>query len=98
VRRAWEWPWSSARGHRGQADASGLIDPAAWARRAAGVDCAALLGRGEEAETLRKLRSATRTGRPLGSDAFLARLERALGRRLRPQPVGRPKKTGKGRP
>ena len=31
--------------------------------------------------------------RPLGSDSFLSKLERALGRRLRPLPAGRPRKT-----
>ena len=44
-----------------------------------------------EAEVLR-LRLRTQTGRPLGSDSFLAKLETALGRRVRPLPVGRPRK------
>jgi putative transposase len=33
----------------------------------------------------------THTGRPLGSDAFLSKLETLLGRRVRPLPVGRPR-------
>jgi putative transposase len=37
-------------------------------------------------------RQHERTGRPLGSDRFLAKLETLLGRRVRPLPVGRPKK------
>jgi hypothetical protein len=32
------------------------------------------------------------TGRPLGSDGFVSKLERLLGRRLRALPEGRPRK------
>jgi putative transposase len=41
------------------------------------------------------LRLNTHTGRPLGSDSFLSKLEKLLGRRVRPLPVGRPKKSKK---
>jgi putative transposase len=37
-------------------------------------------------------RQHERTGRPLGAPGFLDRVERILGRRVRPLPVGRPKK------
>jgi hypothetical protein len=30
--------------------------------------------------------------RPLGSDAFLSKVESLMGRRIRPLPIGRPKK------
>ena len=43
----------------------------------------------EEAEALRH---HGRIGRPLGSESFLDRLERATGRRLRPHKVGRKSK------
>jgi len=43
-------------------------------------------------ETLSALRLNTHRGRPLGSDAFLSKIEALLGRRLRPLPVGRPRK------
>lgn len=39
-----------------------------------------------------RIRLRTQTGRPLGSDRFVSKLEAALGRRLRPLPVGRPRK------
>ena len=39
---------------------------------------------------LARLRANTHTGRPLGSDSFLSKLEKLLGRRVRPLPVGRP--------
>jgi putative transposase len=42
-----------------------------------------------EAETLRR---HERTGRPLGSEAFVTKLEGEVGRRLHPQKGGRPRK------
>jgi putative transposase len=44
-----------------------------------------------EMETER-LRLRTHTGRPLGGDGFLSKIETALGRRVRPLPRGRPRK------
>jgi len=46
----------------------------------------------EDEASLTALRTALHRGRPLGSDRFVAKLEHALGRRLRPLPVGRPRK------
>jgi hypothetical protein len=45
-----------------------------------------------EEEEIRRLRISTHTGRPLGSDSFVSKLESMIGRRLRALPVGRPKK------
>jgi len=42
-----------------------------------------------------RLRRWTLRGCPLGSDSFVSKLERTLGRRLRPLPVGRPRKPRK---
>jgi putative transposase len=92
VRRAWRYPWSSAAAHVGEGpDASGLLKLGAWR-----ADWTPERWRAELAEPLaealqRKLRDCTRTGRPLATDSFLSKLERRLGRRLRPLPVGRPK-------
>ena len=45
---------------------------------------------GVEAEILQeRLRLATLTGRPFGSDQFIQNLELTSNRRLRPQPSGR---------
>jgi putative transposase len=93
VRRAWEYPWSSAAAHVGGADPSPLLDLSVWARRmAAGGDWRETLARPGDPETTAALRRNTATGRPLGSDRFLSKLETALNRRLRPLPVGRPRK------
>jgi putative transposase len=40
-------------------------------------------------ETLAAIRSGERTGRPLGSDSFVANLEAAMGRKLARQRPGR---------
>jgi len=61
-------------------------------RRSARLDWRALLCEPEDELAVHRLRSSTHTGRPLGSDSFVAKLERRLGRRLRPLPVGRPQK------
>ena len=37
---------------------------------------------------LERLRLNTNTGRPLGGDSFLKKLESFLGRRVRPRPLG----------
>lgn len=47
----------------------------------------------DAAGEIEQFRIATQVGRPLGSEPFLAQLESATGRRLHPQPVGRPRKT-----
>jgi len=94
VRRAWRYPWSSAAAHVGEAaDGAKLLDLAAW--RAAWTPArwrAALTDPLDEA-LVRSLRRCTQTGRPLASDSLLSKLERRLGRRLRPLPTGRPRKT-----
>jgi hypothetical protein len=41
---------------------------------------------------LKRVRLSTHTGRPLGSDSFLSKLETLLGSLVRPLPVGRPRK------
>jgi putative transposase len=45
-----------------------------------------------DANTEQRIRQATSTGRPLGSEGFVKRLERKLSRRLLPGKAGRPKK------
>ena len=53
------------------------------------------LDAGIASETPGALRRHTRTGRPLGSAAFLETLEAALGRSLRPHKPGRKPKSEK---
>ncbi len=93
VRRAWRYRWSSAAAHCDGKDAGGLLDLAAWAKLLPpdGNWRESLLQPTDE-DLATKLRIWTHRGRPLGSDSFISKVERLVGRRLRPLPVGRPKK------
>jgi putative transposase len=88
VRHATNWPWSSLLAQLGAGD--GLTATAAVAARY--PDFAALIAAGEDAEASRRLRGAETVGRPIGSAAFLERLERDSGRTLAPARRGRPRK------
>ena len=63
-----------------------------WRRLVAGRNWQEALCEGLSDKQLAEMRRFTMTGRPLGGDSFLSKIETALGRRLRAMPVGRPKK------
>jgi len=86
ARRPREWRWSSARTHLAGRDDS-LVKTEPLLKRVR--DWSTFLREKVEEEALEKLRGHVRTGRPLGSPAFVARLEQRLGRRLAPQRRGR---------
>ena len=92
VRKAWRYTWSSAGGLCGIARDNGLLD-LAWWRETLGdeVRWKGILEEKGDPEFQQSFRLNTRTGRPLGSDSFLSKLELALGRRVRALPHGRPK-------
>jgi putative transposase len=92
--RPWEYPWSSAAIHCGWVKAATdvVLDAAGWQEAAEGLDWAGILRENLETPTLHRLRHATANGRPLADDAWLSRLETTLNRRLRPRPLGRPRK------
>ena len=95
--RAWEYGWSSAAAHLGDRDPSGLLDVREWQTRFWAAEWRRMLSEPEEEGQLRAIRLQTRTGRPLGSQGFLERLEILLGRHLGARPVGRPRrKTAEG--
>jgi REP-associated tyrosine transposase len=90
---------SDVRGKRGQVQPAarnvpvpGFLDLRKWYRRTSSEQWRAKLAEGLTPEQMERLRVRTHTGRPLGSDSFVSKLETALGRRLRPLPRGRPKK------
>ncbi|MCP4643033.1 MAG: transposase, partial [bacterium] len=88
-----DWPWSSARAHLGgqpdslMGDVFGMVDYVGDWERYLALDV--------EEEELVRLREHTRTGRPLGGEAFIHHLEEILGRLLRKRKPG-PKGPGKG--
>jgi putative transposase len=83
------WPWSSARSHlSGRDDRLVRVAP----MLAMIADWRGLLNSAIREEDLRDLREHARTGCPLGNAAFVDRLERVIGRILRPRKSGRPSK------
>ena len=92
VRYPWSYLWSSASFHVGREDKFELMDKSKWKQESSGLDWKMVLREKLEVLDMDKLRIYCRTGRPLGTDKFISKLETALGRRLRALPVGRPKK------
>lgn len=95
VRLPWRYSWSSAAAHCGERDAIRMLDLRTWRRRLRSADWREKLKEPEDAHLVDEIRRRTFNGRPLGSDDFIAKLEAKLNRRLRPRPVGRPRKKTK---
>lgn len=86
VHRPRKYRWSSAAAHlRGKDDALVYVEPLL---ELVG-DWGEFLSRPVEAQSVAMLQAHERTGRPLGSDGFVAKLERRLHRILRPRRPGR---------
>jgi putative transposase len=84
--RARDWPWSSARAHlSGRDDGVAVVAPLLERES----DWAAFLEAGLSAEAHAAIRSAERTGRPLGGANFTSALETRLGRPLARRKPGR---------
>jgi putative transposase len=80
-----DWPWSSARAHLSGRD-DRLVKVAPLLAMIA--DWSAFLESAVPEEELREMRGHGRTGRPLGDETFLGRLESLVGRALKPQKRG----------
>jgi len=77
-----------------------LPDLHGWGTLWTGERWAAERMRDDDAEFVERLRSQTGRGRLLGGDRLLSKVEKLLGRGVRPLPIGRapkPKKRGKNR-
>jgi putative transposase len=86
VAQAQDWAWSSARAHLAGED-DGLVRVAPLLDRVGRF--ADLIDGEPDYSLFTALRDAEGTGRPLGSDEFLAALERLTGRRLQRRQPGR---------
>lgn len=95
-RFAWTYRWSSAAAHIGKPDKLGVIDLRRWTRMSGNLDWRSILRQTEDESEANLVRIYCRTGRPLGSDRFISKLESRIGRRLRLLPVGRPKNKKSG--
>ncbi len=93
ARKAEDWPWSSAAAHAaGRADE--LVETDWLTELTAGWVCSwSQYLRGPDEPALAKaMQRCENTGRPLGEERFLGKLEKELGRRLIPRKAGRPPK------
>jgi putative transposase len=88
VQNAWEYPWSSASAHV-TGTRHPLLAPSPLDQKI--KDWAAFLGQKDDADAVKKLLEHERTGRPLGSEEFVKKLEELTGRVLMPRKRGRPK-------
>ena len=85
VKQAWEYRWSSAAAHmRGEDDTLVQVRPMLERVR----DWGEYIGQGLPDSETRAIRLHNRTGRPLGSDEFVEKLERIVGRILKTQKPG----------
>ncbi len=96
VRRADQWPWSSAAAHvAGRGDA---VCEGGWlADRIAGWVCTwrQYLGQADEEAFASAMRTRENTGRPLGEKTFVQRIGTLLGRDLLPKKPGRKRREKK---
>ena len=93
VKRAEDYEWSSARAHILGIKDDLLSDESRFNEEE--VKSYREFLRGDDKEINGAIRRATSTGRPLGSERFIKKLERILGRDIFPKKGGRPKKKGK---
>ena len=80
------WRWSSVHAHL-EANDEGLVSVGPMLERH--PDWTKYLGGTQSTEVLQKVRKYSRTGRPLGSENFIAALELLTGRSLKPRKPGR---------
>lgn len=81
-----QWPWSSVHAHIAEAD-DRLVSVKPMLDRIA--DWTAYLQSTEDECIVQKIRARSRTGRPVGSDDFIARLEALTGKTIRTRRAGR---------
>ena len=87
TKRAVDWPWSSVHAHFSPKPGDGLtVTEPALSRY---PDFARWIADGEDEGLSQSLRRGESIGRPVGTQAFIAGLERQSGRQLRPGKRGR---------
>jgi putative transposase len=91
--RAEDWPWSSVKAHLYGTD-DGVTATTALKTRFPDLAGLLVAGNDDHAQALDALRRAETIGRPLGTPAFLDKIETMLGRSIAPRKRG-PKPKGK---
>jgi putative transposase len=86
-----DWTWSSAAVHVGRHASPRWLEMAPWRLRFTPPEWTDYLAAETFSVAEAALRLNTYSGRPLGTETFIERMESALGRKLRPGKGGRPK-------
>lgn len=88
VKKPEEWKWSSAKAHINKEESvlplgrvSDYVDISDWEK---------YLSEKEAEDVIIKVRANTLTGRPSGEESFVKKIEKIVGKHLRPLPEGRP--------
>jgi putative transposase len=93
VRRAENYPWSSAAAHCGLKDSAVLTRDPDWLRQIKSIgNWSSWLAEGDRPEQLEVLRRHVERGLPCGAEGFIRKLERQAKQLLHLRPRGRPKK------
>ena len=93
VRKAENYRWSSAAAHCGLRTDPVLTRKLSWRRQFESLgDWSAWLAEGDEPDQLAVIRRNVEKGLPCGSDRFIQKLERVMGRALQYRPRGRPRR------
>jgi putative transposase len=91
VGRAWDYPWSSAREHIDRK--KDALVSARWPLGDLREQWAELLTATDDTKELEAIRTSTLSGKPVGTEAFIKKMEKLLQRLLKPREVGRPRKS-----
>jgi REP-associated tyrosine transposase len=93
VRKAERYRWSSAAAHCQLRTDELLTTKALWQKQFAQIeDWSGWLAERDEAEELAVIRRNSEKGLPCGTERFVKKLEKKIGRTLQYRPLGRPKK------
>ncbi|MGE4286955.1 MAG: transposase [Phycisphaerae bacterium] len=93
AQNAAQYKYSSAKAHVESFDTQGLLDMNWWREHIGRRDWEQTLQVRLSGEYISRLKLAISRGRPLAGDSFMSKMEKLVGKRLRPLPVGRPTKT-----
>jgi len=87
----WQYDWSSCAAHVDKKESADLLNISIWNKMISANQWRNELANGIDDKQMDRIRLSTHTGRPLGTDSFISKLEKLLGRRVRPLPIGRPR-------
>jgi len=90
LKKAEDYPYSSAKAHI-QGIKDEILGEALFESRQM-KDYAELMKAGIKEQEVNNIRNHTRSGRPIGSESFIVKMERKLDRIFKVRPRGRPKK------